>query len=737
MVTSRTKKLYKAKRKLQKHGNPQLKPLKTIQKQIRASCLQDFHDWVEASVSEMEKANTMGDVRRIYNLVNGLSKKPKQPPCNLTTDADGNLLRSPEDTASTWKKFLEKKFQATAEEDVRPPMEILPKIDDQISREEYDNAVNKLKIGKAAGPDGIPAEAYKFCPAVKDELFKLLNFIWRHEVIPDKLTSAKFTMLFKHKGSYNDPSKYRCIGLLSHAYKALSHIILGRLVGHSENFLKVWQAGFRALRGCRDNTMTLRVLCEKMMTLGKSLAIVFVDYAAAFDSISHKFIDRALKAAGVPIKIRAMFRVIYQSATAFTTVSSTDGQQVRSDSFPIKRGVVQGDITPPLYFILALELILRRHDDFADKGVPLADAIIHTLAYADDAALAEEGNTQGIQRLTDRVTAISRGSNRDADMFINIDKTKVLHVLQQDPVTSTTADEAKKICKFTCPHHNCGFKFFTKRGMRIHAGKCEWENEFEVDRILMFQGPITARRYKIRWKNFSEEHDTWEPRTNLHPELIKDFEIANNVYIHGWMFRCGNCDLPCASARGIATHKRWCQKPDRIQNFKDTLADEAVKLAKMREQQKLRPKIYCDGNELSNKFRFCYLGSTFTADAQQKHDIKERVAKAMSRCGKLRHVLDSPTLCLKLKLRLYKAAVCSLITYGCETWCLTPEVLRRLNGANSTMLARFSKKTIPQEARPMTTSYNLVRAVRVRRLRWLGHILRAGPTQITFQAVVV
>lgn len=51
------------------------------------------------------------------------------------------------------------------------------------------------------------------------------------------------------------------------------------------------------------------------------------------------------------------------------------------------------------------------------------------------------------------------------------------------------------------------------------------------------------------------------------------------------------------------------------------------------------------------------------------------------------------------------------------------------------MLARFTGLTIPQEARPTSTSFNLIRKIRQRRLRWVGHILRAGPNRITFHAL--
>ena len=108
---------------------------------------------------------------------------------------------------------------------------------------------------------------------------------------------------------------------------------------------------------------------------------------------------------------------------------------------------------------------------------------------------------------------------------------------------------------------------------------------------------------------------------------------------------------------------------------------------------------------------------------------------AFTRCGKLRHVLDSPDLPVPLKIRLYKAVVCSVMTYGCETWTLSPPIMKMLNGANSKMMSRFTGKTIPQEARATSCSFNIIQAIRVRRFKWLGHILRAGSSRLTYQAV--
>ena len=53
------------------------------------------------------------------------------------------------------------------------------------------------------------------------------------------------------------------------------------------------------------------------------------------------------------------------------------------------------------------------------------------------------------------------------------------------------------------------------------------------------------------------------------------------------------------------------------------------------------------------------------------------------------------------------------------------------------MIARFTGKNIPSEARPATCSLNLILKIRQRRLRWVGHILRKGPGHITYTALAV
>ena len=267
-----------------------------------------------------------------------------------------------------------------------------------------------------------------------------------------------------------------------------------------------------------------------------------------------------------------------------------------------------------------------------------------------------------------------------------------------------------------------------------------------MDCIVDHEGPPATRKYRVRWAD-GKEH-TWEPRANVHPSEVTKYEKAKGIYDDSCV-RCRYCNLPCKNDRGRKIHEgrkhkgeKLAEDPDkhalgkvREQEFLHRLADNAVKVVKMKTAQVTRPVVTCKRKKLENLFIFKYLGTLFAADGRQCYDIKKRIALAMSRCGKLKHIFGSPCITLHLKIRLYDAVVCSIFTYGCETWDLTTKTMQMINGANSRMLSHITGRSIHEEARPSTTTLNLVRKIRFRRYRWLGHILRAGCNRLIHKAL--
>ena len=337
-------------------------------------------------------------------------------------------ISGPEELAGVWKEFLEAKFTPTELEKARSALEELPEskdAKDQITREEFDNAVNRMKKSKAPGPDGIPAEVWQHSAVAREVLFSFLQKVWNKETVPPNLALCIFVMMYKNKGSPDDCTKYRALGLLNHAYKIMSVILLKRLVAECQEFFSDWQAGFRPQRGCRDNVLLLRVLYDQVINANSKCIVTYIDFAAAFDTVSHKFMDSTLAKAGASRKSRAIFRAIYEAAAGIARVNGTDGNYVYSSSFNVGRGVIQGDIISPVLFILALDALVQQYDSVRGKGFKCGRILrLDVLGYADDVALI----SGTVEDMTRRLTAIADGARADADMNVSLPKTFSHHV---------------------------------------------------------------------------------------------------------------------------------------------------------------------------------------------------------------------------------------------------------------------------------------------------------------------
>ena len=97
-------------------------------------------------------------------------------------------------------------------------------------------------------------------------LHDTIDAIWQVEPLSTDWYNGE--MLYK-KGTKSDPSNFRAICLLSHAYKAMSITILGRVKIIMDRRVADSQNGFREGRGCRDNLFVPRPAMDDVMAAGK------------------------------------------------------------------------------------------------------------------------------------------------------------------------------------------------------------------------------------------------------------------------------------------------------------------------------------------------------------------------------------------------------------------------------------------------------------------------------------
>ena len=77
-----------------------------------------------------------------------------------------------------------------------------------------------------------------------------------------------------------------------------------------------------------------------------------------------------------------------------------------------------------------------------------------------------------------------------------------------------------------------------------------------------------------------------------------------------------------------------------------------------------------DGETMEKVTDFIFLGSKITADCDCSHEIKRRLLLGRKAMTNLDSILKSRDITLPTKVRLVKAMVFPVVTYGCESWTI-------------------------------------------------------------------
>ena len=95
-----------------------------------------------------------------------------------------------------------------------------------ITRDEVGQALSKMKRGKAVGPDGISAEAWKYLEETGvDFLTNLFNDIIQSNKIPEGWRCSILVPIHKGKGDVQNCGNYRGIKLTYHTLKIWERVV--------------------------------------------------------------------------------------------------------------------------------------------------------------------------------------------------------------------------------------------------------------------------------------------------------------------------------------------------------------------------------------------------------------------------------------------------------------------------------------------------------------------------------
>ena len=367
-------------------GNQSL--IKQKKKNLKQAYRQEETKLIEAKTKDLEEKYYHNQHSEAWKVVRELTGTAiSKSPLSAT-------IGSPAQDKNNWYNYFSKLLcsstdQTQSNEPIEKVVDKLPIDVAPFTRVELEIAMKKTKPKSAVGPDYIPLELWK-APQFTDQLLNLCNDTLIRKIKPCDWSKSHIVPIHK-KGDKGQPSNYRGISLNSIAAKLYNRMILYRIQPFIDKILSWTQAGYRKSRSTLSIILALRRTIEGVQQKNLPLAMVFVDFTKAFDSINRNQMFKILGAYGIPDQIIDGIKIMYEDNTA--AVITPAGL---TDYFKITAGIFQGDTLSPFLFIIVIDYILRKsYKQTNDPGITLTPqqgsrqpaVSIKDLSYADDVTL--------------------------------------------------------------------------------------------------------------------------------------------------------------------------------------------------------------------------------------------------------------------------------------------------------------------------------------------------------------
>jgi len=205
------------------------------------------------------------------------------------------------------------------------------------------NLPNKL----SCGPDEIPAFLYKnLCVPLTEPMSKIFKASFDQSQIPNDWRYANVVPIHK-KGPTNLCSNYRPISLECQASKIQESIVNDALLEHFKDKFSKNQHGF--LRRKSTVTQLLETLNDwtKALDDGQVIDVQYIDWAKAFDTISHQILISKLRRYGVVGLLLDWIKAFLKNRKQRVIIdgcSSSEGEVTSS--------VPQGSVLAPTLFLI-------------------------------------------------------------------------------------------------------------------------------------------------------------------------------------------------------------------------------------------------------------------------------------------------------------------------------------------------------------------------------------------------
>ena len=318
---------------------------------------------------------------------------------------DGRFGFIEEDRAKIWKEHMEKIMNEENEWDRMVETDVVEGPVEKVARNEIVEAIQSMKSGKATGTSGVSVEMIVASGEIGVKvMMELCQCVLDGREMPDDWKTSVIVPIFKGKGDVMSCGSYRAVKLLEHAMKIVERVLERRI--RTLINLNEMQFGFMPGKGTVDAIFIVKRMQEEYQKKDKKLYMCFVDMEKAFDRVSRKVMEWAMRKKGLSKVIVRAVMSLYDGAKTRVRVGSA-----YSEEFEVKVGVHQGSVLSPLLFAIVVDVITEN----ARRGV------VNELLYADDLVIMSEDMEDLKEKFWNWKDALeSKG------LKVNIRKTKLM-----------------------------------------------------------------------------------------------------------------------------------------------------------------------------------------------------------------------------------------------------------------------------------------------------------------------